>query len=83
MVAGLFVLAASPHAHAATHAHLYPFIDPHLAEASWRQFVLGNSTNDPIMWLLRLPTWCGLLILAFATSRLVGRSRLLLAAQPR
>jgi len=82
-IAGLFVLAASPHAHAATHAHLYPFIDPHLAEASWRQFVLGNSTNDPIMWLLRLPTWCGLLILAFATSRLVGRSRLLLAAQPR
>ncbi len=30
------------------------------------KFVLGNSTNRPAMWLLRLPTWAGLLALVWA-----------------
>jgi hypothetical protein len=62
----LFMLAGAPPSHAATIAHAYPAIDPRLAEASWRQFVLGNSTNRPAMWLLRLPTWAGLLALVWA-----------------
>ena len=69
VIAGLFALS-SEHtgAHVAAVAHTYPPMDPRLAEASWRQFVLGNSTNGPVMWLLRLPTWIGLL--AFAAGAL-------------
>lgn len=62
----LFMVAGAPPAHAAAIAHAFPPIDPRLAEASWRQFVLGNSTNRPAMWLLRLPTWAGLLALVWA-----------------
>jgi Glycosyltransferase family 87 len=63
VVVGLFILAAMP-SHAMFGPHAYPPIDPRLAEASWRQFVLSNSTNRPVMWLLRLPTWVGLIALA-------------------
>jgi hypothetical protein len=63
-IALLFWLAGQPHAPAAMHPHFHPPIDPRLAEAGWRQLVLGNSTNRLITWLLRLPTWCGLLLLA-------------------
>ena len=63
-IGGLFALYLMPVRHAVTHAHLYPYIDPRLAEASWRQFVLPNVTNRPVMWLLRLPTWAGLIIYA-------------------
>jgi hypothetical protein len=60
----LFVLAAIP-AHHVAHPHFYPPINPRLAEASWRAFVLGNTTNRPAMWLLRLPTWIGLVALLY------------------
>lgn len=76
----LFFIAASYHAPVVAHAHAYPYIDPRLAEASWRRFVLGNSTNNPVMWLLRAPTWCGLLILAFATAHSAARRRFVLSA---
>jgi hypothetical protein len=36
--------------------------------------VLSDSTNNPVMWLLRLPTWLGLLFLAIPA--------LLLACKP-
>ncbi|MGZ3517850.1 MAG: glycosyltransferase family 87 protein [Vulcanimicrobiaceae bacterium] len=57
----LFIIAShsAPNMHAVHAAH--PSIDPRLAEASWRAFVLGDSSNRPIMWLLRWPTWIGLL----------------------
>jgi hypothetical protein len=60
-IVGLFAVAAHPVPHSATHAVARPFIDPRLAEAGWRNFVLGNSTNRLAMWLLRLPTWIGLI----------------------
>ncbi len=63
-IVALFILAAGSPPHAAAAPHVYAAIDPRLAEASWRSFVLGDSTNRPAMWLLRLPTWIGLSILA-------------------
>jgi hypothetical protein len=42
--------------------HNQAFIDPTLAEASWRIFVLSDSTNRLSMWLLRAPSWIGLLL---------------------
>jgi hypothetical protein len=63
-IAGLFALYSVHYAPTAPHPHLYPLIDPRLAESSWRQFVLPNVTNRPVMWLLRLPTWAGLIIFA-------------------
>ncbi|MEO6836226.1 MAG: glycosyltransferase 87 family protein, partial [Candidatus Tumulicola sp.] len=56
LIAMLSNLALQPAAHAVAHHVVRPPIDPRLAEASWRAFVLGNSTNRPVMWLLRLPT---------------------------
>jgi hypothetical protein len=71
IVFGLFSAAAgAPHLAALPHAH--PPIDPRLAEASWRDYVLGNTTNNPAMWLLRLPTWIGLLVL-IASAVLLAR----------
>jgi hypothetical protein len=61
---GLFALAAATPPHPSGIAHALTAIDPRLAEASWQQFVLGNSTNRLVMWLLRLPTWIGLIALA-------------------
>ncbi|HKU81160.1 MAG TPA: glycosyltransferase 87 family protein [Candidatus Tumulicola sp.] len=60
-IASLFYFSAhSAGLHPATLV-VRPPIDPRLAEASWRSFVLGNSTNRPATWLLRLPTWLGLI----------------------
>ena len=58
-IAVCFGLAAFP-GHLAAAVRVHSPIDPRLAEASWRQLVLGNSTNRPATWLLRLPTWVGL-----------------------
>ncbi len=68
-ILGLFTLASATPPHPTATPHAFPPIDPRLAEASWRAFVLGNSTNRPAMWLLRLPTWIGLI--AFAASAVV------------
>ncbi|MFY9718428.1 MAG: glycosyltransferase 87 family protein [Candidatus Cybelea sp.] len=73
LILGLFALYAAPHAPAIPHVHLHPPIDPDLAEASWRQFVLGNVTNRPVMWLLRLPTWIGLALFAVCATQLATR----------
>ena len=80
LILGLFTLAAQPVHHAAI-AHAYPPIDPRLAEASWRALVLGNTTNRPVMWLLRLPTWIGLLALAIPALMLARRKAIALAPQ--
>jgi hypothetical protein len=73
IVFGLFTAAAgAPHVAAVAHAH--PPIDPRLAEASWRDYVLGNTTNNPAMWLLRLPTWIGLLALIASAVFLARRT---------
>ncbi len=72
LIVGLFMIAQVP-AHALGHPYAYPPIDPKLAEASWRQFVLGNVTNRPAMWLLRLPTWIGLIALAVSALALSRR----------
>jgi hypothetical protein len=80
-ILALFSLAARSHGYPVGHAHVYPPIDPRLAEASWRSFVLSNSTNNPVMWLLRLPTWLGLLALAIPALLLAHRPRLVLAAE--
>lgn len=76
VIAGLFHLAATSGGAGVAHAHSYPPIDPRLAEASWRRFVLGNTTNDPVMWLLRLPTWLGLLLLAVPALTIALQPRL-------
>jgi hypothetical protein len=55
--------AAAPHAAARAAAP----IDAKLAEASWSRFAQGSSSEALAAWLLRLPTWIGLLMLA-ATS---------------
>jgi hypothetical protein len=69
----LFAAAAgAPHIAAVPHAH--PPIDPRLAEASWRDYVLGNTTNNPAMWLLRLPSWIGLLALIASAVFLARRT---------
>ena len=68
-ILGLFAVASATPPHPTATPHAFPPIDPRLAEASWRAFVLGNSTNRPAMWLLRLPTWIGLI--AFAASAVV------------
>jgi hypothetical protein len=76
MVFTLFTAAAgAPHVAAVAHAH--PPIDSRLAEASWRDYVLGNTTNSAAMWLLRLPTWMGLAaLIAVARNRLNPQARL-------
>jgi hypothetical protein len=81
LIAGLFAIAQMP-VHALAHPHVYPPIDPKLAEASWRQFVLGNVTNRPAMWLLRLPTWIGLIALALSALALSRRPVLNLTPEP-
>ena len=83
VLALLFTIAAHPTfiAHATRGPHAYPPIDPELAEASWRQFVLANVTNRPIMWLLRLPTWIGLAALAVPALLLARKPRLRFAAE--
>lgn len=65
-IAGLFFFALHSPPHPGASAAWHPPIDPRLAEASWRTLVLGNSTNRLATWLLRLPTWIGLI--AFAGS---------------
>ncbi len=71
IVFGLFSAAGAPHAGAVPHPH--PPIDPRLAEASWRDYVLANSTNNAAMWLLRVPTWLGLLALVGGAVMLARR----------
>jgi hypothetical protein len=79
MIAGLFALYSAHYAPTPLHAHVYPLIDERLAESSWRQFVLPNVTNRPVMWLLRLPTWAGLIIFATCAALLAqnGGARVL------
>jgi len=51
---------------AATHAGsalTIPAIDPRLAEASWAMFASKTSSGAFGAWLVRLPTWVGLLLL--------------------
>ncbi len=76
----LFRLSLPSTAHAVAAIRTHPAIDPRLAEASWRNFVLGNSTNRPVMWLLRLPTWAGLL--AFAVSAIAFARKTVAAPTP-
>jgi hypothetical protein len=38
-------------------------IDPRLAEATWSNFTQKSSTNPFAAWMLRVPTWAGLLLL--------------------
>jgi Glycosyltransferase family 87 len=66
IIVSLFILSGVP-GHTMFGVHVYPPIDPRLAEASWRQFVLSDSTNRPVMWLLRLPSWAGLIALVIAS----------------
>jgi len=63
VIFGLFELAIGG-GHASHIVREHPPIDPRLAEAGWRQLVLGNTTNSLVMWLLRLPTWIGLIAFA-------------------
>jgi hypothetical protein len=62
-IVALFVVAMAP-AHVPAVIRIHPTIDPRLAQAGWRDFVLGGSTNRLATWLLRLPTWAGLLMTA-------------------
>lgn len=77
----LFVLASMHLGPVIMHPHVHPAIDPRLAEAAWRQLVLGNSTNRPIMWLLRVPTWTGLIALTAISIALARSAAQILAAR--
>ncbi len=76
VIVGLFFISLHTPPHVIAHAVARPPIDPRLAEASWRTLVLGNSTNRLAMWLLRLPTWIGLIVFASAAVALVGKASL-------
>jgi hypothetical protein len=54
----LAAVAPGVAAHARTLA-----IDPRLAEATWSNFTQKSSTNGIAAWMLRVPTWAGLLLL--------------------
>jgi hypothetical protein len=82
VIFALFALAAASPAHTMAHAHAYPPIDPRLAEASWRDLVLGNTTNRPIMWLLRLPTWIGLAAFVLPAVILSGAPQRVILSDP-
>lgn len=81
IIAGLFTMSATHSPWHAAGAHLRPPIDPHLAESSWRTFVLRNTTNRPVMWLLRLPTWIGLFALAIPALLLARGRRFVLTTE--
>lgn len=71
MIFGLSTIAASaPH----VAAHAAPSIDPRLAEASWSAFTQQSSTSRFGTWLLRLPTWVGLIGVLYGSLSLVRRS---------
>jgi hypothetical protein len=57
----LFIGASQPVVHFHHWDIVRPPIDPRLAEYSWRNLVLGNTTNRLITWMLRAPTWIGLI----------------------
>jgi hypothetical protein len=64
---------------AATHSqHLYVGspIDPDLAEASWGAFTSKSSTGALGAWLVRIPTWIGLMLLLGLTTSEAGLPRL-------
>jgi hypothetical protein len=67
VIATLFVVALHPSTHLLSQSVTRPFIDPRLPEASWRELALGNSTNRLATWLLRLPTWIGLIAFVAAS----------------
>jgi hypothetical protein len=79
----LFVLASHPGAPPGNFVSAaHPPIDPNLAEASWRALTLGDTTNRPVMWLLRLPTWLALIALVVMASTLTRRTDLETAVRP-
>ncbi|HKU81159.1 MAG TPA: hypothetical protein VJP76_03235, partial [Candidatus Tumulicola sp.] len=66
VAAGLLVILNQALAVSATHAGSsppIPAIDPKLAEASWATFTSKSSNGELGAWLVRLPTWGGLLLL--------------------
>jgi hypothetical protein len=63
----LFCISTLPAHHIST-SHIGAYIDPRLAESAWRSFVLSNSTNRLVTWLLRIPTWAGLILLLFSAA---------------
>jgi hypothetical protein len=84
LIVGLFSLAALPGGHGSAGSQaVHPPIDPRLAEYGWRQLVLGNTTNKPVMWLLRLPTWAGLLAFAGTAIALARKAPLPLGMEGR
>ena len=80
-ILALLIIASQPAAHTVVHIAHAP-IDPRLAEAAWRAQVLGNSTNRIATWLLRLPTWIGLIIFTVVAIRLIPKHDLVLARAP-
>jgi hypothetical protein len=68
IIATLFILAEPSNAHVTIAEHIRPTIDPALAESAWRDFVLNDSTNRLATWLLRLPTWIGLVVMAIVAA---------------
>jgi hypothetical protein len=82
LILTLFAMSTAPAAHhAVALPHAHPPIDPRLAESAWRDLVLGNSTNRPVMWLLRLPTWIGLLALVVPAALLARRRGVTFASE--
>lgn len=76
VILALFFFALQTPPHPIASAVVRPPIDPRLAEAGWRTFVLGNSTNRLVTWLLRLPTWVGLIALAGAAIAMMKHTSL-------
>jgi hypothetical protein len=58
----LLIALPRPTPHGGAH-RVAPVIDARLAESSWSTFTQRSSTNGAAAWIVRAPTWAGLLLL--------------------
>jgi hypothetical protein len=75
----LLIALPRPEPHAAVH-NVVPVIDARLAESSWSTFTQASSTNGIAAWMVRIPTWAGLLLLLSLIIREAGALQVGVAA---
>ncbi len=51
-------------------------IDKRLAESSWAAFTQGTARHDAVAWIVRIPTWGGLLLLLSVLAQEAQRKRM-------
>jgi hypothetical protein len=50
-------------------------IDKRLAESSWATFTQGTARHDAVAWVVRIPTWGGLVLLLSVLAQEAKRKR--------